>query len=160
MRLPPFVPATLVAVACGVLLAPGGASARNCKDELRANSYTCKAVSNAGEQFAMGFAFTGTEGDLFLRVNGGAIGACSCKAKKANANKPDKIKFDAKKDFHCLVAGGDFTGPESGGPEFGTPGTFLVDLASYEGKVKKKAIKKGEAVDGLGRSIVYNCDQD
>jgi len=113
------------------------------------------------------FEFGGTESGLILLINDTAAGRCACKAKKANINKADKIQFDASKDFHCVMGGVDTVvmlgGTEGGGTEGPTMGgaeTFEIGFASYEGKAKKKdKIQKGEAVDVLGRQLVYGCEE-
>ena len=105
-----------------------------CKDQLDNNSYRCLAVSEEGEYFPMRLDFSGSEGNLFVRVDEFVRGACSCKAKNPNVFKPLKIKFDSDAEFHCVTSGGvdstfpgTVSGTDFGGPEIGGPETFTIE---------------------------------
>lgn len=129
-----------------------------CKTRLDNNSYTCLALSEQGEYFPMRLDFTGSEGNLFVLVNESIQGACSCQAKYPNVYRTSSIGFDKSTEFQCVTPGGtDSSGGEIGGPEVSGPETFSLDFAAYQGEATKHRIKGGQAVDQLGRPIVYAC---
>ncbi len=135
-------------------LAFGASTARagDCQTLLVGNEYACRAVTEGGEQFALSLHFQPSlsSSKFALRIDGGDPVECSCKAEKINLTKPDAIKFDKARSFHC--------GPELSGAELSGPESFSVDEASYEGVAKRNGIHHGEAFDKLGRAVAYDCE--
>jgi hypothetical protein len=148
----------------GLVGMAASAGGKDCRDVLFSQFYQCRFVYEgddvdhpmylefSGPEFG-GPEYSGPEPGLAMEISGPELGSswgyCACKTLAGNVKKPDKIKFQRKKDFHCLtMTGADAT----------TGAEFRIFDASIEGQVRGKKIKKGEGLDIRGRTLAFACE--
>ncbi len=153
-----------------VAMAASAGSKKTCRDLLWDATYQCEVVVEgqqaskpmwlffSGPEFGGpeigGVGYAGPEPGLSMGWTGPEFGSgsgwCACKTGAGKLKRPDKVKFQQKKDFHCMMQSG---ADALAGSEFDP------SFASVEGQVRGKRIKKGEAVDVYGRTVAFGCNK-